>query len=254
MPFIDKYELKKNSESLRADFGLDQDSPLDIFNLVSTRDDYTLIFRPLSVMISGMCINAKGNKLIVVNSANTEGRQRFTVAHELYHLNFQDKSSPIICDSNLEDETKPFDEKKADIFASFFLVPSVGLSKYIKELTKEKKLLGLEEIILIEQRFKISRSANLVRLESEGHISKELSLTLMKNVQGTARYYSHDISLYKPSPIEKQRYTTGKYITLAKELFDKELISSGKYRELMTRACRADLLNKQDEGFTEIYD
>lgn len=251
---IDKYELKKHSESLRADFGLDQDSPLDIFNVVSSRVDYTLVFRPLSDSISGMCVDAEGNKIIVVNSKNTEGRQRFTVAHELYHLNFQDKSSPVICDSNLEDETRPLDERKADFFASFFLIPSLGLTKYIKELTRVKKSLGLEEIILIEQRFKISRSANLVRLVSEGHISKEFALTLKKNIQEGAKYFSHDISLYMPSPFEKQRYTTGKYITLAKQLFDKDLISSGKYREIMTRACRPDLINKRGEGVTELYD
>lgn len=254
MSGIDKYEILRNAQELRTLFGEDQASPLEIFSLISTQKNYTIVFHPFSDKISGMCVKAKENNLIVINSTKTEGRQRFTAAHELYHLNFQEVLSPIICDSNIEDTSRSVDEKMADIFASFFLIPTEGLRKFIEELKKNKINLGINEIVLIEQRFKVSRQAILVRLVTEGYISSSSIDSWKSNVKKSALDAGFDTSLYSPTPLDKQYFTRGSYAKLATDLWSSEKISRGEYRELLSSAYRSDLLHNPNDQESEQYD
>lgn len=252
---IDRYEILRNAQELRASFGEDFISPIDVFNLISTHKNYTLVFHPFSNNISGMCVKAKNINLVVINSTATEGRQRFTAAHELYHLNFQEVLSPIICDTNIMDnKSRPLDEIKADLFASFFLIPTEGLRKYIDELKSNRIELVTNGIVLIEQRFKVSRLANLLRLASEGIISYESIDTLKLNAKKSALDAGFDTSLYSPSPLDEQYFTKGSYIKLVKDLWSSEKISRSEYRELLFSAFRSDLLHTPITDESEHYD
>ena len=71
------------------------------------------------------------------------GRQRFTVAHELYHLFYEEELKTVICQKDIYGQ-KPDSEKEADIFASYLLAPYDSLRSYIKE----NKLLENKEYIL----------------------------------------------------------------------------------------------------------
>ena len=101
------------------------------------------------------------------------GRQRFSLAHELYHLYFDDSTvnavSPIMIGSGDENE------KKADQFASYFLIPSsslYGMVENIKE-NENKKHLTVEEIIRIEQYYGVNHKAMIYRLLNEGYLKSE---------------------------------------------------------------------------------
>ena len=91
--------------------------------------------------MSGICIRDGKNKIIGVNSTSTYGRQRFTIAHELYHLYFHEDFESVVCFIDLEMNKSP-EEKEADVFASYFLAPYEALSYFISnKLQKENKSL-----------------------------------------------------------------------------------------------------------------
>ena len=79
----EKIELNYEALKLRKSFGEDAASPIDIFSLIASNDKITLVFYPFNENISGVCIKNDLVKLIAINSKMSEGRQRFTIAHEL---------------------------------------------------------------------------------------------------------------------------------------------------------------------------
>ncbi len=126
MTIKDRLELNSAAEILRGTFGEDSSSPIDVFSIVLQKEDITTVFYPLSKRISGMCYKKENNWLIVINSTQTYGRQRFTLSHELYHLFEQEGFSNVICEGGFSDK-KPDEERNADIFASYFLMPDSAL-------------------------------------------------------------------------------------------------------------------------------
>ena len=73
--------------------------------------------------------------LIGINSNMSIGRQNFTLAHELYHLLYEEnKNNFVICDYSSESES----EIEANIFASYLLIPYEGLKRYAKNMNISK--------------------------------------------------------------------------------------------------------------------
>ena len=89
---MDKLDLSTKAQELREQLGEDANSPVDIFSLANQINGLTLVFHPLGENISGMCVRDNEIKLIAINSTMSYGRQRFSLAHELYHLYFDDES------------------------------------------------------------------------------------------------------------------------------------------------------------------
>ena len=98
---VDYAKLMAQAAVLRKRLGEDDSSPIDIFSLVQELEGLTLVYYPMGEKLSGMCIKGqKGNNLIAINSAMTIGRQRFSMAHELYHL-FFDNCMMSVCGKRL---------------------------------------------------------------------------------------------------------------------------------------------------------
>ena len=129
---IDKMDLSNKASNLRKRLGEDGETPVDVFKLVQKIDNFTLVFYPLGSNISGVSYKGETSNVIAINSDMSIGRQRFSLAHELYHLYFDDSTvnavSPIMIGSNDENE------KKADQFASYFLIPSSSLYDMIEDI------------------------------------------------------------------------------------------------------------------------
>ena len=94
---IDKLDINTKAQSLRRELGKDLESSIDIFSIAHTISKLTLVYYPMGERISGMCIKNDGYPLIAVNSAMSIGRQRFSLAHELYHLYFDDSEHSVVC-------------------------------------------------------------------------------------------------------------------------------------------------------------
>lgn len=238
----EKIQINADAIRLRKHFGEDSSSPLDIFRLISGNQEMTLSFYPMSERISGIAITSPHAKIIGINSALSRGRQRFTAAHELYHLFYDDESSIVVCHQDMESRRTP-KEREADIFASFFLAPYEALHGFIHDrLKKGETPLIADDVVRIEQHFGLSRQATLVRLQSEGYLDQRSADTMKKNIILSAKRLGFGPTLYLPTPAEDQYGTYGKYVVLAELLRERGLVSEGKYEELLLDAFRGDMV------------
>ena len=256
----DKIKLNSFAVELRRDWDLNPYSPIDLFSIVLSKlPDLTILFYPMSDNTSSMCIKnindidldelkddssediaPSDDMVICINSNMSKGRQRFTLAHELYHLLFEeDKRNLIICETSNDDDS----EIEANIFASYLIMTYEGLERYAK--TNNLTEWSLEEIIRAEQYFQISHHAMLFRLREHEFISLEECKRLRSVQIGyNARINGFSDSLYTPTNTEKKYFSLGKYIRLVEKAFNDNKISSGKRDELLLDAFRSDLTYK----------
>jgi len=251
-----KSELSYQANELRKRFGEDLSSPIDVFSILQAQENLTLVFYPFSDRISGMCVRGRSaEQLIAINSTRTLGRQRFTAAHELYHLFIQDEITTVICGSEIGG-SRDEEEKNADCFASYFLAPNDALRSLIEKkiLKSGRKSLTIEDIVRIEQYFHMSRQATLFRLVGDGWITPDFASTLRHDIIASARRLGFSNELYVPTPENRQYFASGVYIGLAERLLVNEVISTGKYEELLLDAYRADIVYNLEAEGQETYD
>ena len=238
-------ELNSLALETRRMLGEDGYSPIDIFAVVNgwKEKKITIVKYPLSQRISGMCTKVDDDIVICINSATSYGRQRFTLAHELYHVLYEKLEGRIICDMQMCDD-KPDSEKEADMFAGYLLMPYDALYQYSKKVDNWT----LNRIIDLEQFFIISHMAILFRLEKDGFVSPK-TLSGFKNivVSREAAKLGYDKELYLPEKEDKQYFTTGEYVRKVEKLYDMGLISEGKKEELLLDGFRADIVYNIDE-------
>lgn len=245
---IDYADLMTKAERLRMQLGEDSNSPIDIFSLAQSIEKLTLVYYPLGNTISGMCIRGgEGRCTIALNSTMTLGRQRFSLAHEFYHL-FYDTNMKYICTKSIGVGNDV--EKSADTFASYFLMPRAALADKIDNLLSQHGGdLKIQDIIRIEQYFGVSHQATVYQLNSCGYIAKDkLDKLLNISVRRQAEAMGFSSDLYRPLPEEKLYSTYGHYIEQADQLLNSNIISCGKYEELLLDAFREDLVYGTEEG------
>ncbi len=245
---IDYADLMTKAERLRKQLGEDNNSPVDIFALAQGIELMTIVYYPLGNKISGMCVKgAEGRCTIALNSSMTLGRQRFTLAHEFFHM-FYDTNMKTICAKSIGTGCEI--EKMADAFAAYFLMPRAALADKADNLiSKHEGKINLQDIIRIEQYFGVSHQTAVYQLNNCGYISRnELDDLLNISVKRQAEAMGFSSDLYLPLPKEKQYCTYGHYIKQADQLLNRDIISNGKYEELMLDAFRDDLVYGTEEG------
>ena len=169
------------------------------------------------------------------------GRQRFSMAHELYHLFYDENEQSTVCAKKIG--TGNNIERAADLFASYFLMPPVALTELIKKIHgSSKDNSGIKEIVKIEQYFGVSRQALLCRLIEDNKLTLQQADQFRQGVIRSAINLGYDDSLYKPLLEEKRYKTYGYYIQQTEELLQKALVSTGKYEQLLLTAFRPDLV------------
>lgn len=239
-----KDKAARRAEELRADFGKDNLSPIDVFACAREVPRLTTVSYPLGDSISGMCVKHGDFSLIAFNSAQTLGRQRFTFAHELHHLFFDDATSTVICPKS----TKRYDDAEwtADAFASYFLLPYHALRNELRARglapnapIDDERLLA--SVVAIEQKFGISRLALLVRLQDEGIVDDAQKESLSRNVKAGARKLGYPTALYEPCRGSRARMADGDYIDRIADLFGRGILSQGKAEELLADGFRDDI-------------
>lgn len=247
-------ELNSNALKMRKILNEDSSSPIVIFSLLKNLKDVTLIFYPMSDRISGMCIKEESSKIIAINSNISYGRQRYTTAHELYHLFFENEERNVICE-NVINESKSDSEKEADIFASYLLSPYDSLRYYLEEnKILENHTLTIKDIIHMEQFYQLSHQAMLYRLVFDGYMNWSEANNFKISVSQKAMRLGYDNKLYKAAPEDKKYFSIGEYIRKVGELKEQDLISNGKYEELLLDGFRSDIVfNLGNEGI-EIND
>lgn len=227
-------EICFKAELLRKSWDIDNSAPLNIIPLaLSNIDNLTIVWFPMIDELSGCCAKTDKDNVICINSKHSKGRQNFTLAHELYHLLYEDFKDSFVCNLNSKEES----EKNANKFASSFLIPNIALYGFINRNNISKW--NLNDIIKCEQYFQISHMAMLCKLRCEKLISYEEFLKFRYGVKKVAWDLGFDLSLYEPT---RQSYCLGKIIPLSNLAYDNKKISGGKYDEILLNIFRSDMV------------
>lgn len=245
-------ELNSLALKTRRMWNEDGYSPIDIFAIVNGWKDIkiTIVKYPMSSNISGMCTREQDDIIICINSTTSYGRQRFTLAHELYHVLYEENMQRVICDMSMNEE-KSESEREADQFASYLLMPFDALLQY----EDDKQKWNLEKIIDAEQFFQVSHQAMIHRLISDNLLSKEIAEEYKSiTVSMEAAKLGYGKELYFSTDKRKQYFTTGEYIRKVEMMAEKDMISNGKREELLLDAYRADIVYNFDEEETNLND
>jgi Zn-dependent peptidase ImmA (M78 family) len=209
----------------RSMAGLNLSEPLNVKTLLRKLNIITL-YRPLSEASCGIsCRSASGKKFMLINSRTTRGRQHFTIAHELYHLFYDEHPMPHVCKGMATGE-----EKNANRFASALLMPKEGLLSVIPNETLVNHSMNLPTLLRLEQLFSVSRSTLLVRLKDLEIITqKQFDELDTVSVKDSARDYGYDLSLYEAG---NEGLVIGDFGEKARILYERGKISEGHYQEL----------------------
>ena len=165
-------------------------------------------------------------KFILVNSNSRRGRQHFTIAHELYHLFYDPNPKPHICNGAERDKS----EMEANAFASVLLMPQEGILKSISDEELIANRLKISTVLKLEQLFSVSHEAMVNRLKILKLISDKQRQELLDiSIIEAAKAYGFDLSIYQKG---NENLLLGNYGENLRELYDKQIISEGHYREL----------------------
>jgi transcriptional regulator with XRE-family HTH domain len=140
----------------------------DLFGLLEARFRVDAALEPLPEGVSGLCVGVGDRSLLVVNSDDVPGRQRFTLAHEFCHHLWGDASyeDPLIVDRDRP--SKDPSEQRCDAFAAGLLMPEDGMRRALSG-----KEVSVEAFVGLMFEFNVSREALAWRLHDLGWISKQ---------------------------------------------------------------------------------
>ena len=234
---------------LRREWGIDPYAPVDIFSLALEKiDNLTLQWLEMDQIVSGCCLKSDDDCLILINSGQSRGRQNFTLAHELYHLKFDESPESVVCKANSKDAT----ELKANKFASYFLMPTFALDDYYNRSNIDEWT--LKDMVKCEQLFQISHKALLNRLHEQEYLddkSFEQFCDPTFSIKKYAANLGFDTSLYENSPESRKNYVLGNLIPLTEKLYEKDQIPKRLRDEIFLKNSRADLVynTEGEDGF-----
>ena len=224
-----KFIIEKQVSEFRRDNGFSLSEPITLKSLL-LRLNILTVFRPLSENFSCMCLKDKSeHRFMLINSKQPQGRQHFTIAHELYHLFIEEKPTPHKCNPGCGSKNPV--EQCADMFASFLLMPETGICQLIPETELKTKDISIATILKLEHYFSVSRSALLYRLLNMGLISENTRSRLAEiRVKYSAICFGYNTALYESA---NEGLVIGDFGEKARFLFEQEKISEGHYLELL---------------------
>lgn len=230
------------AEMLRHEWGIESFSPINMRHLVYNNiKNLTVLWFPMKKNISGCCSKTEADKVIFINTNHTIGRQNFTLAHELYHLLYEDIEDFIVCGVKNNSQS----EKNADNFASTLLIPDSAL--YWFKNKNQIEDWSLEDVIKCEQHYQVSRSTMLIRLKKLNWINENQFDEFRINIIRDADRLGYDTSLYKPSLENQKCSSIGELIRLTEKAYEDEKITGGKRREILLKSFRNDILYTSNE-------
>ena len=219
-------EAESLAGKFRSERGLSQYEPINAKTLLR-RLNITTMYRPLSGNSYGISCRSKSGKMfMMVNSNSTRGRQHFTIAHELYHLFYDENPSPHMCQGLATGE-----EKNANMFASALLLPRDGILPMIDKDEIIHRKIKLATILRMEQMYQVSRTNLLLRLKALGLMTeRQVKDFQAVQVKSSAREYGYDQSLYEAG---NEGIVIGDFGEKARLLYESGKISEGHYIELL---------------------
>lgn len=214
--------------------------------------------------VSGICLfHSTIGAAVVVNQSQHRSRRRFSYAHEYAHVlaDRKSRSASVSSSSN----SKELIERRANSFASEFLMPAKGVTELLGRIDKggpsretmwffDNSVEGEEVVEPVEKRnapgsqdiafhdvafiadwFQVSYDAAAYRLSDLGKVNRDkLQALLGKRQEGRLRMESRQV---------EQPFLETYVRWLAREAYRREAISGGRFRDF----CALAKLNVEDE-------
>ena len=224
---LTRLRIKELAEEVRGKYA--QKGLSDIFDILS--EAAFLIRKPLETNeISGFSTYFEDRFIVFLNSNFTLGHERFTGAHELYHIVYNPdilKKEKVILDKEKYKE----EEETADIFASEFLMPEDYVKEiFYKIINVDKNSILPRHVIRIQNYLKVSYKAMLKRLIqldlcSKGKYEELVQICSIENkekLQSLTKREGYSTELIVPS---KATYISKEYIEYVKNNYERGNIS-----------------------------
>jgi len=209
----------------------------DIFDILS--EVALLVRKPLDTdELSGFSTYFEDHFIVYLNSNFTLGHERYTGAHELYHIIYNSdilKKEKIL----MNDELHRLEDLKADVFASEFLMPEDYVKEvFYKIVNVDKHSIMPRHIVRMHNFFKVSYKAMLKRLiqldlcssDKYGELSDICSLENIEQLQDLARREGYGTELIVPT---KLTYIPTEYIEFVKGNYERGNISYGSLKKTL---------------------
>jgi Zn-dependent peptidase ImmA (M78 family)/DNA-binding XRE family transcriptional regulator len=214
--------------------------------------------------VSGICLfHSTIGAAVVVNQSHHRSRRRFSYAHEYAHVlaDRKSRSASVSSSSN----SKELIERRANSFASEFLMPAKGVTELLGRIDKggpsretmwffdnsvegesvvepvEKRNapgsqdIAFHDVAFIADWFQVSYDAAAYRLSDLGKVNRDkLQSLLEKRQEGRLRM---------ESPQVEQPFLETYVRWLAREAYRREAISGGRFRDF----CALAKLNVEEE-------
>jgi len=214
---------------MRQKLNMDSTSPIDL-NVALRILNIQTIFKQLSDDLFGLSLQSadKHHKFMMINCNNTVGGQRFTIAHELFHLFYDADPQVHLCYQDMYVEPS---ERSANLFASALLMPKDGLLQYIPSGEIISQNISIDTVLKLEQLYGVSHKTLVIRLKELGLITNGVADNLRSiSVCAEAKFRGYPCFLYQPG---NENLIISDYGSIAKKLLDGDKISEGHYLELM---------------------
>ena len=224
---LTRLRIKELAEEVRGKYA--KKGLSDIFDILS--EAAFLIRKPLETNeISGFSTYFEDRFIVFLNSNFTLGHERFTGAHELYHIVYNPdilKKEKVILDKEKYKE----EEETADIFASEFLMPEDYVKEiFYKIINVDKNSILPRHVIRIQNYLKVSYKAMLKRLIqldlcSKGKYEELVQICSIENkekLQSLTKREGYSTELIVPSEVT---YISKEYIEYVKNNYERGNIS-----------------------------
>jgi len=244
-----RLKMKELAEEVRIKFA--KKGLSDIFDILS--ESAFLIRKPLEIEgLSGFITYFDKHFIVYLNSSFTLGHERYTAAHELYHIIYNEdilKKEKVFLDK----EKHKGEERKADVFAGEFLMPE----DYVKEIfykfvNVDKQKIEPKHVVRMHNFFKVSYRAmlkrliqlNLCSLDKYSELIEIASLDNKDKLQSLTKEEGYSIELILPSKIN---YIPKEYLIYVKANYENGKIS---YDEL-NKTLEFIGLSPEELGYVE---
>ncbi len=154
-------------------------APIDV-EAIATSLGAVVSYEPFTEDLSGVLIKEKSRLVIGVNSSHPKTRQRFTIAHEIGHLELQHQGE-IFIDKAMKPQTtimkrdstssqaSDLREIEANRFAAELLMPERFVITALQRRTSKKAKIEASELIAgLAEEFQVSPQAMEYRLTNLG--------------------------------------------------------------------------------------
>jgi Zn-dependent peptidase ImmA (M78 family) len=169
---VDEQELGyAAARRARATLGLGLEAPLaDIVEVVEDLESIPVMVLALPQGIAGLQGSKQGRHFVFLNGTQAVSRQRFTLAHELGHIEMGHGASVDYEDNVLGSSRRAPREVQADSFAAEFMAPLDGVGTWLNLMHGPD--LSLETVVRLAHHFHVSATAALYRLQAVWRLNK----------------------------------------------------------------------------------